>query len=430
MNSLIRLDRSIDCLEEELLASWQAVTQATHQFLTLLQEFDLRQGWREWGAADCADWMNLKCGITRATAQEKLRVAAALFGLPQIDEAFRQGHISYSKVRALTRIAQEHNETDLLEYALGASAAQVEVYCRRLRNGDASEGEAARAAQERRYLSRSFRDDGTGTIHVELPCEEIELVMRALEFIAQDLPLPDDETSMFAKGADALVQMARVALDQPQPSSASPSPAKRSSEHYQVMVQIEAKALEGHGGESSLPLETVRRLCCDGSVVPVITNQGEPLAIGRKQRTIPTAVRRALLVRDKACSFPGCTHTQWLDAHHIRHWAEGGETNLENLILLCTHHHRLLHEGGFKLHATRDAKLRFTRSDGRPIEAHQYTTLSEVKESAPVYRLNHFPRKVDSTQTMYDSQFPTPGKPPEIQRSPCLTEMEPDAATH
>ncbi|MDA1076323.1 MAG: hypothetical protein O3A63_16410, partial [Proteobacteria bacterium] len=70
MNSLIKIDRSIDALEQDLLESWQTVTQATYQFLTLLQEFDLRQGWREWGSADCADWLNLKCGISRGTAVE------------------------------------------------------------------------------------------------------------------------------------------------------------------------------------------------------------------------------------------------------------------------------------------------------------------------------------------------------------------------
>jgi hypothetical protein len=397
---MIKLNQSIDNLEQDLLASWQAVTQATHQFLTLLREFDLRQGWREWGAADCADWLNLKCGITRNTAQEKLRVANALFGLPQIDEAFRLGHLSYSKVRAITRTAGEHNETGLLEYALGASAAQVEVYCRRLRNGDAGVVEAARAAQERRYLSRSFRDDGTGTIHVELPWEEVELVTQALEFVAQGIPESDDQTSMFARGADALVQMARGALGEQNALREQKNSYGRGSENYQVMVQIEAKALEGLGGESSLPLETVRRLCCDGSVVPVITDeQGEALSIGRKQRTVPTAVRRALLVRDKTCTFPGCTHEQWLDAHHIQRWAEGGETSLDNLVLLCTHHHRLLHEGGVKLAHTDEGRVRFLRRDGRPIEVHRYAApLTEVRESAPGYRIAHFPRKADSEQ--------------------------------
>ena len=193
MNALVRPCQPIDDLEEDLILSSREVSRATHRFLVLLREFDLRQGWREWGMADCADWLNLKCGITRNTAQEKLRVANALWLLPQIDEAFKRGDLSYSKVRALTRIATEVNETDLLDYALHASAAQVENYCRQLRNGSPKSAETARRAHEGRSLSRSFNDDGTGTLSVELPRAELELVMQALELVASRLPQDDPE---------------------------------------------------------------------------------------------------------------------------------------------------------------------------------------------------------------------------------------------
>jgi hypothetical protein len=177
---------------------------------------------------------------------------------------------------------------------------------------------------------------------------------------------------------------------------AGDSQSGRSSDHYQVLVHVDASALEGHGGESSLPLETVRRLCCDGDVTPVLMDeQGVPLSIGRKQRTTPKSIRQALLARDKRCTFPGCTHERWLDTHHVVHWAEGGETSLSNLLLVCTHHHRLLHEGGFALAPAGNGRLRYLRPDGRPVEVHRFTSagpqvkgvtetkVAEVRDSAP-----------------------------------------------
>jgi hypothetical protein len=129
--------QSLDNLETDLVDSWCEVSQATHRFLILLREFDLRQGWKAYGNSDCAEWLDWRCGIARTTAQEKVRVARALWHLPQIEAAFHRGDLSYSKVRALTRVATDRNETDLLDYALRASAADLENYCRRLRNGDA-----------------------------------------------------------------------------------------------------------------------------------------------------------------------------------------------------------------------------------------------------------------------------------------------------
>jgi hypothetical protein len=410
VNALVTPFRPIDDLEEDLLLSWRAVSQATHQFLVLLGEFDLRQGWRAWGSADCADWLNLKCGITRNTAQEKVRVARVLGALPQIDEAFKRGDLSYSKVRALTRVASEINETDLLDYALGATAAQVEGYCRRLRNGNADSTVAAERAHQGRSLSRTFREDGSGTLSVELPREELELVLCALEKVAAGLPDVGDD-SLFSRGADALVQMAREAMgDQ--------TGAGSNADHYQVVVHVDAAALQGNGGEADLPIESVKRLCCDGSVVPIVEDEsGEPLNVGRRQRTVPTGLRRALLARDRCCAFPGCTHDRWIDAHHIQHWADGGETNLDNLVLLCTHHHRLVHEGGFTIQSRsvghsdrRDEGSRyFARPDGRPIEVSGVSEVScadetgenraeEVRESRPLYVVGSIRRPLSSAQ--------------------------------
>ncbi len=419
MNALVMPFCPLDDLEHDLLDCWREVSQATFRFLVLLREFDLRQGWKEWGSADCADWLNLKCGITRNTAQEKVRVARALWTLPQIEEAFKRGDLSYSKVRALTRVASEINETDLLDYALGATAAQLEGYCRRLRNGRADSTADANRIHGGRSLSRHFREDGSGTLTVELAREELELVLKALEQVASSLPDMHDveEQSLFTRGADALVLMAKESL------AGYPENGGSSADHTQVVVHVDGAALLSEGeGESDLPIESVRRLCCDGSVIPIHTDAlGEPLNVGRKQRTVPTAIRRALMARDRTCTFPGCTHERWIDAHHIKHWADGGETSLDNLILLCSHHHRLVHESGFTVATRRDGSRYFARLDGRPVEiGMSYANtgvntqetrdeqVDEVRESSAPYLITspvHFPRKVTLPQEKNSHRF-------------------------
>jgi HNH endonuclease len=111
--------------------------------------------------------------------------------------------------------------------------------------------------------------------------------------------------------------------------------------------------------------ETARRVSCDAGLVHWLDKaDGEPLNIGRKSRTIPPAIGRALKRRDGGCRFPGCTNSHFVDAHHIRHWADGGETALENLVLLCRHHHRLVHEGGFSLGKATHGVIEFSNPAG------------------------------------------------------------------
>lgn len=378
---------SLDDLEDELVDSWREVCRATHGFLVLLREFDLRQGWKACGNSDCAEWLNWRCGISRTTAQEKVRIAKALSVLPQIDEAFKRGDLSYSKVRALTRVASEVNETELLDFALGVSAAQLETYCRRLRNGDVASVDDARRLRESRSLIRYFREDGSGTLSVELPREELELVLKALEQVAGILP-EDSTGSLFAKGADALVQMAKDTLTGNQVGNpaglagkGSTGPRGTTADLYQVVVHVDASALDGQGGESDLPVATVRRLCCDGSVMPLIeTTDRQPLSVGRKRRVVPAAIRRAVDARDRTCTFPGCHHDKWLEYHHIEHWADGGETSVANLTLLCSHHHALIHENGFSLRQRGDGSHYFMRPDGRRVQVGRGQSEDRVEE--------------------------------------------------
>ncbi len=177
-----------------------------------------------------------------------------------------------------------------------------------------------------------------------------------------------DENRFAQRRADALTTMAETTLRH--------GPAALSSaERYQVMIHVTAETLsEGEAGRSEfecgqrLAPDTARRIACDGSLLRITDDTaGNPLDIGRKTRAVPPAMQRALRSRDGGCCFPGCTHDLFVDAHHIKHWADGGETSLDNLTLLCRRHHRLVHEGGFGIEWIADGALCFTRPDGRVI---------------------------------------------------------------
>jgi hypothetical protein len=154
------------------------------------------------------------------------------------------------------------------------------------------------------------------------------------------------------------------------------------ADRYQVVVHVDQALLpavpaarddEPHRCElddgPALALDTVRRLACGATLVGVVEGAlGEPLDIGRKTRAIPPALERALRARDGGCRFPGCDRTRFTQGHHVRHWADGGETKLTNLVTLCGFHHRLVHEGGFGVTSTDDGLFVFTRPSGERIQ--------------------------------------------------------------
>lgn len=124
-------------------------------------------------------------------------------------------------------------------------------------------------------------------------------------------------------------------------------------------------------------------MSCDGSVIHMTNGpDAEPLSVGRRQRTVTTAIRRALWARDKGCAFPGCTHRRFVDAHHIRHWSQGGETSLDNMMLLCTAHHRRVHEGGYEICKDHRDQWHFRRSDGRGVPACGFRRADVLDEDA------------------------------------------------
>ncbi len=373
--------------EDQITELAAHINAAAFRFLELIREFDECHGWSGPGLRSCAHWLNWKCGIGLGASREKVRVAHALKQLPQTSEALRNGEVSYSKLRAMTRVATVDNEDYLLMIARHGTATHVE---RVVRNFRKVKRIAALARDKRRHalreLSWHIDDDGSWVCRGRFTPEQGALIQKALES-AMDEAFDEKKNvpaerfannSKFiidvriepiaSRRADALIRVAEGYL--------SGANSNRGGDRYLVHVHTDMETLqaEGLGAEAEIErsgnvcAETSRRLSCDAGVVHWLEDKhGETLDIGRKTRTIPAAIRRALQRRDGGCRFPGCTCTRFVDAHHIQHWADGGETKLENLLLLCRAHHGLVHEGGFGLDAGLNGAIHFTNPKGQII---------------------------------------------------------------
>ena len=452
---------------------------ATYQLLVMLRAFDERGGWS--GFQSCAHWLNWRTGLALGAAREKVRVARALGDLPLLSDTMRRGQLSYSKVRALTRVATPDNERRLLGFAECAPASYVERLARAWARVD-RQAEAAdeRRRHERRNLNTWVDDDGMVVIRGRLSPEVGAVVRRALEAAADRLRTDVSaeeaaETGFGQRQADALGLLAESALS-------SELDRGTAGDRYQVVLHVEPASLRadaggrvvdasvatlpdhnaaggdtttepsgradvaadegvrrrgprdvsaetrtaGAGGQAGASLEarrtdaadvsaetprtdtedvsvetrpgagttpvpprqaprghaaledadglrvsaeTARRMACDaGAVVMRHAADGSALDVGRKSRTVPPALRRALQARDRQCRFPGC-NARRCDAHHVEHWADGGPTRLDNLVLLCRRHHRAVHEEGFLVRMGPSGDATFCWPDGRPFPA-------------------------------------------------------------
>jgi hypothetical protein len=255
----------------------------------------------------------------------------------------------------------------------------------------------------RHGLDYHYDDDGALVLSARLPPEVGAVVRQAIEAAMKALTASKPEAEMNATAATTNVTGGgRASAESCNDEFGEHSPAARradalrllaeqylaaeaerqpaAAERFRVVVHVDAEALRddaaGCDGRCeiedgpALASDTARRLACDANVVALLTNrEGEVLDVGRRTRTISFAMRRALQARDGGCRFPGCDRTHFTEGHHVRHWADGGQTKLSNLVTLCGYHHRLVHEGGFGVRATDDGLFVFSRPDGSRIAA-------------------------------------------------------------
>lgn len=415
-------------IEREIGELAAHIAAAMCRWLELVAEHDRRGAHEAWGFHSCGAWLAWGCSIDPRSAREHVRVARALGELPAVREAFSRGELSYSKVRAITRIATAETEAELAEMARFATAAQLERLVRGYRR--CVSPEQAGRLHEERHLSCEWDEDGSLYVRGRLAPEDGALFLRALEAGEQAVreraaereggPAQGGSAEPTGKGEEPPPQggsagPAGGVKEALQGGSAEPRPSRgarradalaalcegalaggrqmRSApERQQVVVHVDAAGLAGdeeHAGADECRIEdgpaicteTARRLACEGSLHSILHRSDGSLSAGRRTRAVPAAMRRALEARDEGrCRFPGCENRRWVDAHHIRHWARGGETKLDNLVLLCGHHHRLVHEGGFGVTRRADGELRFHRPDGREVPTVPSPTRGDLGE--------------------------------------------------
>jgi hypothetical protein len=372
------------------------------RWLSELATFDLDQGWLDDGQLSGAEWLMLRAGMSRTTAYEKLRVAHELRRRPVLREAFEDGRLSYSAMRAMARMTDPDPEVDaaLVEVAQAGSVADVEKVVRAYQ---------LHADQHRRPAELSARVgvrvkpglDGTSTVEVTLADVEVAELMAAIDsFVeAQRHRQPEsagaDDNSGHVDDANGVSgtdgQSARADSDAAEqaPVDEASWPARRAGALMDLVraglvhadgVQVGGDDrymvhLVGQYGQEGLqlvdgtPLDaaTGERICCDAaSVSHLYGRDWEPVAVGRKTSRWGTAQRRAAKVRDMGhCRFPGCRR-RTADLHHHQHWSKGGPTDLANGFLACPRHHTMLH-AGFTATGDPNHTLTFHRPDGTDV---------------------------------------------------------------
>jgi Domain of unknown function (DUF222)/HNH endonuclease len=400
----------LERLEAQICELAGHLAAATCRFLVLLADFDARRGWASWEMTSCAAWLSWKCQLSSGTAREHVRVARALRDLPVIRARFAAGRLSYAKVRALTRIAVPATEAGLAELAGPMTGNQLERFARAHRQVTRADDAEARV---RRRLVWRFEQDGSLSGTFRLPPLQGALLLTALRAACAELEHPYEDVSAETPAAqtaapaartssslaDALVAVAESFL-------AGKVAGADDAEVYQVVVHAGADALAegpapapaadpGVSAETPAapapvpgdPADPARCHVQDGPAISASTAQmlsctaalswmrhdrdGAVLALGRRRRKPNAAIRRAARERDHGrCRFPGC-ESRRVDLHHIRHWINGGRTDLDNLISLCPWHHKLVHDRGYLIAAPSagGGAFAFYRPDGSLLPA-------------------------------------------------------------
>ncbi|MCP3911557.1 MAG: DUF222 domain-containing protein [Actinomycetia bacterium] len=389
-------DLPFDELESQLIGWAGNLAAATARWLDWLAAYDRRNGWEQWECRSAAHWLSWKCGMSLRTGRDHVRVARALEDLPLIGEAFRRGELSFSKVRALTRIATPLDQEDLLALAREATAAHLD----RIVGGCVSalrrkeEAQANQGWAQRRFSTHN-RGDGTVEITIRVTVDDAERVIKSVSHHA-DVLLADCAGELEDLGraqriehlggwpaikSDAAVELLGGLADR-----THSDPVELDIEvDVEALLDDESGVVHCSTGGAWLSREVARRSSCDAAIRAVVRgDDGDPLGVGRKSRVVPRWLRRRLERRDHHhCQFPDCSTTRRLHAHHIVHWTNGGSTDLDNLLLLCPFHHRLVHEGGWSVRG-KAGQHDFIGSDGQVATIGQLRgSVAQIAEAAP-----------------------------------------------
>jgi hypothetical protein len=397
-------DWTLDELGECIIDLSGRLAAAMCRWLLLVAEFDAREGYLVFGLASTAQWLSHSCGIVHRTAVEHVRVARSLRCYPRLAEEMGAGRLSFSQVRAISRVDGPDEQVlveDLIQVARHGTAAQLEVVVRGLRTVDHNDKDT----DPGEYLKQSWTDDSRWQLRARLDPERGAVVNAAIDAIMQrDGCSPTDALARLAEiglasladtkhptrelrgdeRAAVVIQLdaARVPPQQVAvpsepaiPRSAERDPSDvlvpRSAERDPSDARIVARPYARIAGGPGLPDRVVLRLLCEGRIRTVITDSAaHVLDVGRSHRLVTDRQYRALLLRQHGhCAHPGCPNTKNLHAHHRIHWIHGGRTDLDNLLLLCERHHVAHHAGEFEIIPDGTGRFRFISSDGRNLSA-------------------------------------------------------------
>ncbi len=343
---------------EELDALNAGICGLQARFLASVAQADRQQVWRDSGATGMAHLLSMRYGVSWWKAYRWVQAAHALEDLPRTLATFERGELGIDKVLELCRFATAETEAGLLGWAERVSSGAIR------RRGDLEarrERQEAEQIERERSLRYSFEDEGRRfLLQAELPAAEGAVVAGAIEHLASQIPvMPGEEEASYAecRRADALVALC---LGERAAGEATVVVVHASAES----LASNQRACELQGG-GTIHAQTLHRLACSSRLQVVLEDQGRnPLAMGRASRDPSEAMLRQLTYRDTECRFPGCGARRFTQAHHIRWWSHGGGTTLDNLVLLCTFHHKLVHEYGWSLTRDPDDTVRWYRSDG------------------------------------------------------------------
>jgi Domain of unknown function (DUF222)/HNH endonuclease len=352
-------------LGDDLIALRREIDRLELEFSRRLRRVDLHHGNLD-TQLSLTSWLRSRCRLSVAAAAQHVDVARRLPELPATERSAAEGSIGFHHCAVIARCATQVGtdavravEDTLVEAATKLDPRGLGVVTQRLRYCVDPDGAAedADAQHTRRRFDISQTFDGVFHISGLLDAEGGALVRTAID--ALDAPIAGDTRPAWQRRADAIVELARRQLQGgtlPSVAGERPHLTVTASE---ATLRLERSCAPGEmRWAGPVIADTVRRIACDASVTRIALGaDGEPLSVGRATRTIPPAMRRALVLRDGGCRYPGCDRPpEWTDGHHIEHWADGGETKLDNLVLLCRQHHRAVHEGRWRLALGRDGE--------------------------------------------------------------------------
>ncbi|MFP3908182.1 MAG: hypothetical protein ACLFWR_14220 [Acidimicrobiales bacterium] len=346
----------------EAISQLSALLAATHaELLDVVCAADVAGDWVDDGATGVVPWLVGQVAVANPTAREWVRVADALQDLPALRGTYAGGGLSWDQVRHATKFASSVDDDQLAASLPGLSANQIALMARQRRpipDADANEAHAIRELSWRRDHRR-----GGFTYRGFLPFDQGAAINAAIDRHAERAG-PDPVTGVWdrvgRRRADALHDLATRAI------GADPDPDRAT-----VVIHADAKVVDGEvagngflGDVAICQTSVLRSLCHARVEVALHGPDGDTVGVARATQQIPTWLARQIGARDLTCRFPGCER-RIRQIHHIVHWTKGGETNADNLCGLCWYHHRLVHEGDWKVEGDPDGELTFVSPDRR-----------------------------------------------------------------